>query len=150
MDQANDMIYPVHLLNAIGIREAIMAEWGSMECRRLAKQDAMSIQNGEKCVLPQSITRALQGEVFSLPDLQVDRASSPTRGKSMCHYDISQTSTISRRSSRFKDYCPSRFLSRQNTLPRHRDLHGRKWQIWKCVLAGYDFNRGLSRICGTT
>ena len=31
MDQAHDMVYPVRLLNVIGIREAIMAEYGSME-----------------------------------------------------------------------------------------------------------------------
>jgi len=59
------MIYPIRLLNAIGIREAMMAECASMECRGLAKQDAMSIQKCEKYILPQSITCPLQGEVFS-------------------------------------------------------------------------------------
>ena len=59
------MIYPIRLLNAIGIREAIMAECASMECRRLAKQDTVSIQKCEKCILSQSITRPLQGEAFS-------------------------------------------------------------------------------------
>jgi hypothetical protein len=44
----NDIAYPVRLPNAIGIREAIMAECGSMECRRLAKQDIVSIQEFEK------------------------------------------------------------------------------------------------------
>lgn len=68
----NDIAYPVRLSNAIGIREAIMAECGSMECRRLAKQDTVSIQEFDKCILPQSITRAVQNEVFSPPDLRVD------------------------------------------------------------------------------
>jgi hypothetical protein len=49
----NAIAYPVRLLNAIGIREAKMAECGGMECRRLAKQDTVSIQEFEKCILPQ-------------------------------------------------------------------------------------------------